>query len=296
MSSIKIKIGKRGLSSLVIRQFKEHSTIPGGSGKQRRLIKQDFKKQFCEGVLDGTVEQNSFPREIQLPIKGSGVIAELIELNQKSLEDSQEYLNLHYLKDPRKKLAFAKELYEMLEPIRVSDEFKFEILDKELWDYLSTKTFRNFIVARWKTDSYDSFMPRLLLKYIEDGGEISSQITMTSRAKHALYRLYRAYEIVQDWPKNLQELLFSREQHLQDFLQRSFFSKSPKLIVGTLLFMLEKGLGDSDEHLKKLSVYQNAISSRYFQEHFDASNYSQFLNEQLDSIQFASSQNETNAS
>ena len=87
MNSIKIKIGKRGLSSLVIRQFKEHSTIPGGSGKQKRLIQQDFKKKFCEGMLDGTVEQNSFPREIELEIKGNGVIDELIELNQKSLED-----------------------------------------------------------------------------------------------------------------------------------------------------------------------------------------------------------------
>ena len=296
MNSLKIKIGKRGLSNLIIHQFKENSTIPGGGGKQKRLIQKDFKKKFCEGLLDETVEQNSFPREIELVIKENGVISELIGLNQKSLEDSQEYLNLNYLKDPNKKLAFAKELYELLEPLRVSDDFKFEILDKELWDYLSTKTFRNFIVARWKTDSYNSFMPRLLLKYIEEGGEVSSQITMTSRAKHALYRLYRAYEIVQDWPKKLQQLLFSREQHLQDFLQRSFFAKSPKLIIGTLLFMLEKKLGDSDEHLKKLSVYQNAISSRYFQEHFDAKDYSKFLNRQLGSIQFASSRNEENAS
>ena len=286
MRILKIKIGKRGLSNLVIQQFKEHSNLESKDGKNKRVIQHEFKKLFCNGKLDDLIIKNSFPKEIELSVPVKGVVANLIDLNHLSLDDSKEYLKQNYLDDPLKKLALAKELYEMLEPIRSSDDLKFEILDKELWDYLSTITFRNFVVARWKTDTYNAFMPRLFLKFKEQGQEISSQITMSSRAKHALYRLYRAYEIVKDSPENLQHLLFSREQHLQDFLQRRFFSQSPKLIVGTLLFFRENELGGSDDHLKKLSVYQNAISSRYFQEHFNTKEYSEFLNEQLGSIEF----------
>jgi hypothetical protein len=269
---VPIKIAKPELASKFIEESYKNSV--------NGVLIGDYKSSLASGSFDDTVNDLTQDLGLEFNLSDKPTLQQLIKLNELSFKEacnSDFILKGNQEEKGKKKLSIGKELYELLEPLRQHEKGKLLILERELWDYLSLGLFRNFVLARWEgANKTVQFLKRTLISHNAD-----SHPPFTSRALHSLYRLYWAYSLVKDEPKEIQLILFRTEQALQDYLQRRFFFNSSDALRASLNYCKNQNIYGNTEQVKRLVRLHKALNEAQFTSQLNKGEYLELLDSSI---------------
>lgn len=269
---VPIKIAKPELASKFIEESYKNSV--------NGVLIGDYKVNLASGSFDNTVNDLTQDLGLEFNLSNKPTLQQLIKLNDLSFKEacnSDLILKGNQEEKGKKKLAIGRELYELLEPLRQHEKGKLLILERELWDYLSLGLFRNFVLARWEgANKTVQFLKRILISHNAD-----SHPPFTSRSLHSLYRLYWAYSLVKDEPKEIQLILFRTEQALQDYLQRRFFFNSSDALTASLNYCKNQNIYGNTEQVKRLVRLHKALNEAQFTSQLNKAEYLELLDSSI---------------
>jgi len=246
--------------------IEENKEGPGMRLFLTRLAKGDYDEEMLK-------DHRNLPIELEVP-EGS-VLMKLHKLNDLEYDKLDNSL-LDGLQNLQHQIG--EELHLLLAPLKKEPRLQPHLFNENLWDYLCFSYFRNYLIARWLNGQKEREYYNFKQRFCNSPGT-SVHPSMSQRARHGLFRLYKGYDLVRDLDENEQKAMLNIEDTFVAHVERKLFYTSEKLTKASIKRIVSSGFKTSQ--IRAFTKLQLAMESSMFLWNMDVESIVALFNVEL---------------